>query len=189
MPLSLWAGASPVRRVRMGEGSTAPSFSRQVFGYAVSHTRRALASKTRDAAWALPLALLGFAIYYFRFGWPAMSHQFVDALYTTIAPIIIAVAGVFLWHLWLAPAALAYEAARAARPTVAPTVAQQQSPRPQQINWAIWKRLQRYRLTDFASILAKRDPLLNSATTEELAFSKLLLQDANERKLNLASRI
>jgi hypothetical protein len=138
-------------------------------------------SKTRDAILFAILFAAGGVVYYRLYGWPATKEQVVPVLIFTVGPIVGLWMLLFVWHLWLAPSALAYEEARKAfleqktdrasglpRPTPIPA-----------INWAPWKHRGEFSLYEFAKILAKIDPAGQSLSTEGSAYIRLLLEEIN----------
>jgi len=109
---------------------------------------------------------------------------------TLLLPFVVVWALLFLWHFWLAPSALAYEAMKEAQ-TSKPTMSapQRQMPQLPATNWAIWKQMDAYSLFEFAAILAKQNPEDQSRNKEEMSFLKLLEQDARANKLKLSKRV
>jgi hypothetical protein len=153
------------------------SFGKAVARLALRRTADLFRSRRLDyglAAVGIPLA--GFTAYALRGSVEAFVTVIV-AIVALFGPLGIAFTGAFLWNLWLAPAELAYEAASAvgnrlderASPRL-PTI----PPPYHQVNWEIWKRLNKYTLVQFASILTKKDPEFDGNSTEETAFRKLL---------------
>lgn len=86
-----------------------PSFSRLVFGKAVSDTARFLAYTKRDLIFGVITVALGAGLAWYFVGKADTMKEMVFFAAFTVAPAGIVMIAVFIWHLWLAPAALAYE--------------------------------------------------------------------------------
>ena len=104
------------------------------------------------------------------------------------APVVLLWLLLFVWHLWLAPAALAYETAREAviakrSDGNASAVRAPSMPRVKPINWAVWKERQSYNLIELAAILGQIDPSNVNEEKTDKAYLKLLQEDAMNRKL------
>jgi hypothetical protein len=166
-----------------------PSFGWLVLRKAVADTKEFFGSTTRDVAMGAFLAVLGFANYWRRYGLPAVRDEFLSAFYSTFEPLLIVVAMVFVWHLWLAPAAIAYEAARTAFKQRNTTSKQPPQPKTQPpVKWAIWKQMERYKAQEFAAILAKNDPASSMSSTEQEAFLRLIIEQMRTKALSYVRR-
>jgi len=103
-----------------------------------------------------------------------------EAVVAFLLPFVIVWLLLFIWHLWLAPAALAYEAMRKAAHDAATVIAQRASApakgvrEPPKVNWAVWRLMDSYTLKEFSSILVKRDPKAGGNTNEEYSFQQLV---------------
>lgn len=113
-----------------------------------------------------------------------------SAVVTFLIPFVAVWALLFVWHLWLAPAALAYEAAKEAseaakaRPTPpAQRNNEPQAPTHKPINWSIWKQMDTYSVRQFAAILANEDPASGISSTETSAFLKIIRDDIDAGRL------
>ena len=150
------------------------SFSRAVFGRAVADTWQFFEYKPRDFILFLVTLLLGAACAYVFIGKLETKNELVLSGAFTLAPSAIVIAAVFLWHLWLAPAAVAYDAAMAALAEVA---ASKIAPPPEPVNWAIWKKRSYYTVAEFSAILANQDPVGNFApSSDRTALVQLMLE-------------
>lgn len=169
----------------MAEGSE-PSFGWLVFRRAWFGALGFFESWRRDLLAASVSFAVGESIYYRTHGLPATWADGVDNLIHLLAPVVVLWALLFVWHLWLAPSALAYEAARkaAAAAPVAP-IGSEQTRRPRVINWAIWKQRDKFTLSEFASVLAKVDPSKPGNDADRDAMLKLIQEDAMARKFPL----
>jgi hypothetical protein len=123
-------------------------------------------------------------------GWPDTWKDAMDNLIHIVAPAVAIWILLFVWHLWLAPSALVYEAFRKAyserRPDIASRLPGPTLPPP--INWAPWKVRGEYSLYEFAKILAKTDPAAQAMNTEGSAFIRLLLEEINAGNLEYIPR-
>jgi hypothetical protein len=169
----------------MAEGNSDPSFSWLVLKRAWFGALGFFESWQRDLVAFFFSFGIGEAIFYRTHGWPATWSDGMDNLIHLVTPVVVLWVLLFVWHLWLAPAALAYEAARQ---SVTHPKSKKFSdnigttpPKPE-VNWAIWKQRSNYRLTELASILAKIDPNGND-TPESEGFLDLLKEDAMARRL------
>lgn len=102
------------------------SFGRLVLARAWFAAWAFFESKTKDAVLFVSFLVVGGVAYYCLFGLPATKDQIVPVLIFTVGPMVALWLLLFVWHLWLAPAALAYQAAREALarpPTVRATAA------------------------------------------------------------------
>src|SRR5438552_2885117 len=162
-----------------------PSFSKQVLSRAWFAAWQFFESKTRDAILFVFLFGSGAVAYYQLFGWPATKEQVVPVLIFTVGPIVGLWVLLFLWHMWLAPAALAYEAAKetaqARNEAALPrrVAARQEKP----VNWLPWKQMDHYTIRDFAAILSKEDPVSIGSSHEKQAWFNLLIDEARRGKL------
>jgi hypothetical protein len=86
----------------------------------------------------------------------------------------------FIFHLWLAPSALIYEAAKSLSAGRAPTPPPPTKP----INWLVWRQRQRYEVQEFAAILARNDPVSALLPNEQASFQKLILEQLKTNKLS-----
>jgi hypothetical protein len=161
------------------------SFSKQVLSRAWFAAWGFFDSWKRDLVLFAASLVVGGGYYLQDHGWPKDVWGAMDAIIHAAAPAVIIWLGLFLWHLWLAPSALAYQAAKeaiseahAARPAAPRPVKPEKG-----INWAVWKQRSTYTLIEFAAILAKADPGSNLENSEQKSFSKLLIEDAMGRKL------
>jgi hypothetical protein len=168
-------------------GTEQPTFSSLVFGKAISETRQFFGSKPRDLALATVSIATGFGLYWYFQGWPVAMEQFASVAAFTLAPLGLVLLAVFFWNLWLAPAALAYEAAKAISTHQSIEEIRLETSMYESVNWAIWKQRSSYRITEFASILAEIDP--NTLDTAEVkAFLSLLKEEVSGGKLKAARR-
>ena len=116
----------------------------------------------------------------------------VPVLFFTVGPIIAFWLAVFIWHLWLSPGALVFEAIeqqaaaqQESSSTPLGTGALSVSPREKAINWAIWSQKSAYNLKQLAGILAKVDPSRDDRSPDRIAYLKLLQEEAMAGKLRL----
>jgi len=157
-----------------------PSFGRLVFGRALADTGRFLGYTKRDIILGgITLALGGFLAYVFV-GKADTLKEFAFIAAFTFAPAGIVMIAIFVWHLWLAPSVLAYEAVRSAA-ALSTTAPKQISTAPT-VNWAIWKQRSQYNLAELSSILAKEDPH-GMSSHSATAFLDLLKEEVMGRKL------
>lgn len=164
----------------MAEGSDI-SFARLVINRAWFSAWAFFESKVRDAILFAVLFATGGGAYYRLYGWPAAKEQIVPVIIFTVGPMVALWMVLFIWYLWLAPSALAYEAAMAR-----PSTSSSNVPPPvleKQINWAVWKQRSAYSLIEFSSILAKELPTGSTEEASSAAFLKLLQEDAMNRRL------
>jgi hypothetical protein len=159
---------------------TEPSFGRLVFGKALSDTGQFLKYTKRDAMLGVFSLALGGTLAYVFVGKADTLKEFAFIAAFTFAPAGIVMIAVFIWHLWLAPSALAYEAAKA---SVGNSKPDSVVPKKEQVNWAPWKQRSQYSLYEFAKILAKTDPAAQRLSTEGSSFLRLLLEEVQNRKL------
>jgi len=95
----------------------------------------------------------------------------------TLAPAGIIMFAVFSWHLWLSPAALAYESAKAAMavaisPTIVPQPKYGESTR---TDWAPWKLMPAFQIEQLAKIIALDDPAnYGELTTAAYSYRQLI---------------
>jgi len=171
----------------MADSKPEPSFGWLVFGKAISDTVQFLRYTARDIALGAISLLLGGVLAYLFVGKADTVREFVFIGAFTFAPAGIVMFAVFLWHLWLAPAALAYEAVKVASLRTVSDVPFKIPER--KINWSIWKKLDTFTVAEMASILAKRDPAAGSSSNEEYSFKQLLLQDIWQSKLPVFERV
>ena len=87
-------------------------------------------------------------------GWPDTWKDAMDNLIHIAAPAVAIWVLLFIWHLWLAPSALVYEALKEAQsfakgPPLPAEVLKREKP----INWAIWKQRPTFTLKEFADVL------------------------------------
>jgi len=109
----------------------------------------------------------------------------MDTLLHVAAPAVVLWFFLFVWHLWLAPAALAYEAIKAIPPPSPPEKPARAVPEKKDppINWIVWKQMPSYTLKEFAAILAKDEPSSMKTPYEQAAFFKLIMSEAESGKL------
>ncbi len=169
----------------MAEGSE-PSFGWLVLTRAWFGAWAFFDSWKRDLVVFVVSFAAGEATYYRLHGLPATWRDGLDNLIHLAAPVVIIWLLLFAWHLWLAPSALAYEAARKAATTKAapPSEPKQVAPVPA-INWAIWKQRSSYNLKEFAAILAKFEPTSDRDPPEKASYLRLITQDAMSRRLHV----
>ena len=165
----------------MAEG-TEPSFGRLVFGKALSDTGQFLKYTRRDLIIGCVTMVLGILLAYLVVGKTDTMKEIVFFTAFTLAPAGAVMFAIFIWHLWLAPSALAYEAARSAvaRATAVPNETWTTS----LIDWAIWRQRDRYNLVELSSILAKEDPNGISSSNAS-AFLDLLKENTMSHKLTV----
>ncbi len=116
-------------------------------------------------------------------GWPDTWKDAMDNLIHIAAPAVAIWVLLFIWHLWLAPSALVYEALKEAQsfakgPPLPAEVLKREKP----INWAIWKQRPTFTLKEFANILARAEPTSNLGT-EATAFVRLIGDDIAQKVL------
>lgn len=178
----------------MAEGDTSkgPSFSRLVFGRAIRDTFRFLGYTRRDLVLGAIALILGAMCAYVFVGKANTMSELASIAAFTLAPGGMILFSVFVWHLWLAPNVLAYEAAHAALRRAPAIVGDQYSalaapPKPA-VNWAIWKQRDQYNLVELASLLAKADPAVpkkkGEGNAEAEGYLRLLKEDSITRKLS-----
>jgi hypothetical protein len=97
----------------MAEVEQELTFGRQVFRRAWSSAWAFFGSWQRDAGLFVFFTVVGGVPYYWRHGWPDTWSDTLDAVLSVAAPAIVLWLLLFVWHLWLAPSAIAYEAAKA----------------------------------------------------------------------------
>lgn len=139
------------------------SFESKVIRRAWFAAWRFFEATPRKAIVYLVLVAVGAVAYYVLHGVPATKEQLVPVFYFTIGPLMALWALLFIWHLWLAPAGLAYEAARQAEEAIRVS----RPPPIPAVDWAPWKLRINYTLPELAAILAKEDP--NSQETSKRA--------------------
>jgi hypothetical protein len=164
-----------------------PSFGRLVVYRAWFAAWQFFESKLRDAILFAGTLFVGGVAYYLLYGLPATEEQIVPVLIFTVGPIVGLWLLLFIWHLWLAPSALIYEAARKAALTSGPPAnlpAPTKAP-PPDVNWAIWKQRNSYNLNEFAGLLAKDDPSHDPSTPQARSFLRLAQDDAMNGKLTV----
>lgn len=110
---------------------------------------------------------------------------------SVLAPFVIVWFILFVWHFWLAPAALAYEAAKeAARVrTDLPVLTYQEQkteakPEPRKPDYAIWKQRSSYNVNEFAALLDNSDPSERPLTPNARAYKRLLLEAVQNKKIS-----
>lgn len=118
-----------------------------VFKQAVAGTRKFFGSKTRDVVLAFLALVVGFGVYWYFRGLPVAIDQLLSILMFTTVPFTLFVMSVFIWNLWLAPAALLYESRDHHTPSGAGKV-----------DWHPWIDMESYTARQMALILAKDDP-------------------------------
>ena len=106
-----------------------------------------------------------------------MTEQ--DAIFAAfaVAPAGLAVFLLAAWHLILAPAELIFEATGNASAKPAPPR------RAAAVNWEIWKKKDRYRISELAAIIAKDDPIDLRVSHDQEALTSLLLDNARDKKI------
>lgn len=161
-------------------GDDKKSLERQVLERAWRGTWAFFGSWQRDlAVFSLTLAVVA-ANYYLRSGWPTDWWAVMDYLAVLVAPVCILWLLLFVWHFWLAPFGVIYQAWMDSIPEQ-PLIRNVAIPaRP--INWTPWKLREKYELRQFARILVGRDP--NGSDTNEChAYLDVLKQEVNSGKL------
>ncbi|MBL6854434.1 MAG: hypothetical protein ISS15_03040 [Alphaproteobacteria bacterium] len=144
----------------MGEGkSEGPSFSGLVFGRAVKDTATFLGYTRRDLIIGAIALILGAGCAYLFVGRADTMNELALIVAFTLAPAGLILFAVFIWHLWLAPSVLAYEAAQEAfkRPPVAapvPVAMPPLRPAAPAFNFSLWKRRQTYTVFELSELLA-----------------------------------
>lgn len=167
----------------MAEAKEPLSFGRLVFGKAVSDTIGFLRYTTRDLILGAVTLALGAGLAYVFVGKADTMKELVFVAAFTFAPAGIVLISVFVWHLWLAPAALAYEAFQKTIPEPRPNIASRlPGPKPS-TNWAAWKARATYTLAEFGAILAREDPGLEIETPGRESFTRLLAEAARTGQL------
>jgi len=168
----------------MASGDETLTFGQQVGRRAWFSAWAFFESRTRDAVLFTVIVAIGGGTYYKLYGWPAAWEQIVSILIFTVGPIVALWLLLFLWHLWLAPTALAYEAAReAVQFTSLPDDYVPLSTRPA-VNWAPWQRRTKYNLLELASILAKVEPSGSTGSdSEEASYLELLKEETTTGRL------
>ncbi len=104
--------------------------------------------------------------------------------YLGLRPLGVFTVIVFLWNLWLAPAALAYEAVRGRIPQAGTTV----EIRPPAPDHSIWKRRDSYSIREFAALLDDIDPSSGQFTNRASAIERLLLEAAQAHRIKYVAR-
>jgi hypothetical protein len=162
-----------------------PSFTKLVLGRALLHTYQVFKSKILDAIYVLVSCLVGAPLFIWLWGMPDAMKETIGLIGFAFAPLGVFTAIVFVWQLWLAPAALAYEAASARAETESAPANQQRGRLPAKppINWQPWRFRTKYSLYEFAKILSKSDPASQSLSTEGSSYLRLLVEEANRGKI------
>lgn len=159
------------------------SFGRLVFGRAISDTARFFKYTRRDLILGAITVLLGGTLAYLFVGKADTMKELAFIAAFTLAPAGILMIAVFAWHLWLAPAAIAYEAALKALMRDNPPSTADATPKPPTVNWEIWKHRSALNLVEFAAILAKTNPASSVSPLEKDEFLRLIKEDAMASKL------
>ncbi|GAA0546203.1 hypothetical protein FHS83_000725 [Rhizomicrobium palustre] len=161
---------------------TTPSFGRSVLGKAFSDTKLFFRYTMRDAILAITTLALGVWFAYTFIGKTDTVKEIAFMAAFTFAPLFIVALTIFIWHLWLAPAAITYEAMKSVQQAIdganIASAAKEHS-----INWAPWKYRSKFTIYEFAKILAKTDPASQAMSMEGSAFARLILEDVNNRAL------
>lgn len=118
---------------------------------------------------------------------PLTMWDVAAGVVTFIMPFVIVWALLFLWHFWLAPAALAYEAARDVAKAGSP-VATDVSPyarevRPPPPDYQVWRLRGTYTVREFAALLDDADPFAGTITHRILGLQRLLIEHMEQGKL------
>lgn len=160
----------------MAEGQES-SFGQKVLRRAWRETWEFFDSTLSKAVASAIMVLLGWIAYYLSYGLSATKDQIVPILFFTVGPFLAFWALIFIWHLWLAPLAFTYEAARelARMPGLAP-------PPAPVVAWAPWIRRSQYSSNEFAAILANEDPS-TQPSYKRMGFYRLILEEAKAGKL------
>lgn len=152
------------------------SFGSLVFGHAVSETWKFFKSAPRDIAMVVLSIVIGFGAFWYLKGLPVALDQLLSVLLFTTLPFTMFVVSVFLWNMWLAPAALSYEHYRRGGAPQLPLATGK-------IDWAPWRLRQEYTLSEFARILARLDPTSSDSDANSRTYFELLKEAMNKKEL------
>lgn len=163
------------------------SFSAMVFNRAVKDTVHFFGYTIRDIVLGGVTLSLGALFAYVFIGKADTMREIVLIGAFTLAPAGIILCAIFLWHLWLAPVALAYDALREAHSQAVHVSTQKPQPKskpsPSPVNWTIWRQRAKYSVAELAAILAKDDPVGMGMSHEQSAYLRLLIEELEtERK-------
>jgi hypothetical protein len=138
----------------MAEGGK-PSFGRLVIKRAWFSAWEFFDSWKRDTVLACASIVVGEVSYYRQHGLPATVLDLVYNALHLVAPLAIVWGILFLWHFWLAPYALVYEAARAsaAKPSTV-TAPQPQKKKTLREALGAWAHVDRFKVSDAACLWA-----------------------------------
>jgi hypothetical protein len=151
------------------------TFNALVFRRAWSNTVRVFRNRRVDIALPALSFVVGSALFLQHYGWEAVKEQAITFAAYVLAPFGLTGLAIVLWNLALAPSELIYEV-RAGQSVAT-------KPKPKLVNWAIWKQRSEYRADEFASILAKSDPIAIAQPTERVSFLHLILEEMRSKKL------
>ncbi len=158
-----------------------PSFGRQVVRRAWFASWKFFEDRRHD----IGLGFLGVLLAaYQRFTIRGISTSLPDLgmdCVSILAPFVVMWALLFVWHFWLAPSAMVYDASRRVAESIAEASRPQKESRP--INWAPWKHRTHYTLYEFAKILSKTDPAAQALNTEGSSYLRLLIEAMKNRAI------
>ncbi len=176
----------------MADEQNDSSFGRQVFDRAWFGAWNFFGSRMRDIAIFGASLVFSGLLTWFLFDLNETWAQVMSVLIFTVAPAVAIWLLLFLWHFWLAPSAIAYEAARKAYAQNPEQKNRNFSVRigaGPPVNWAIWKQRNSISLMEFAAILAKNDPGTipdnpeNTRPGDERNFLRLLQEEAGRNAI------
>jgi hypothetical protein len=169
----------PVARLReashgygMGEQSL---FGWLVFRRAVENTWALLRHKAFDGLVTVFSLTIGLPIFFKLYGIPGVTERGWEFLAFVFAPGGTFVLLVFLWYIFLAPTELIYESQKGNASRISKAVPA--------INWQIWRQVSEYKISEFAAIMTREDPISGIITDKQATYIRLLIQDASAKKL------
>ena len=164
------------------------SFTRLVWGYAISHTWKAFRSKVWDAFYVLISSIIGVPLFIWMFGVPEATKEALGLIGFAFVPLGIFFICGFVWNLWLAPSALAYDAVNnrlqlLSSPSSAPVEI-----RPNPPDFTLWNKRNSYSIREFAALLDGIDPAAGMNTNRAQGLERLLIEEASGGRLDYARR-
>jgi hypothetical protein len=173
----------------MAEGNE-PSFGWLVIVRAWQGTLETFETTWRAIVLAIVLAIVSLGVQFGHSGKDAMMADVGTTIWQTLLPIAVVGGIILFWNLWLAPAALAFEAAQKALAAAqAPASASvPMAPPEPPINWAIWKHRSEYNMYEFAKILAKTEPADSTLSREAAAYLRLVREEVDNKRLKYIPR-
>lgn len=165
---------------------TTPSFTGLVIGYAVSHTFRIFRSKIYDALYVLFSCIVGVPLFIWLWGMPDAVREGAALILFAFAPLGVFTASVFIWHLWLAPAALAYEGASSVFVSMRPQIQSEMRPAPP--DYHTWKQYELWSTDAFACLLDDIDPAGTGRTRRSISICGLIIDAMRQNQISYIKR-